>query len=171
MFNLTSCLVLYFKYSSSDNGQAKMGVPEPASMGIPEPVCVGVLEPVSTGAPGQVSVGIPGPVSVDIPAIMWMTEKIICSTIIRNNNNNSNNDNCKAIIIIEILIIKIIIIVIRIAIIIVLILEIKIEILQGVSLGMGSLHIKVFGSWIEGRDYNNSIQKYYCVIRSTPGPI
>ena len=31
----------------------------------------------------------------------------------------------------------------------------------GYSLGMGSLHIKVIGSDIEGRDYNNTLQKYY----------
>ena len=41
------------------------------------------------------------------------------------------------------------------------ILEIRIEILQGASLGMGSLHIKVIVSDIEGRDYNINIQKYY----------
>ena len=43
------------------------------------------------------------------------------------------------------------------------IIEIRIEILQG-SLGMGSLHIKVIVSDIEGRDYNINIQKYYNVI-------
>ena len=36
-----------------------------------------------------------------------------------------------------------------------------IDILQGASLGMGSLHIKVIVSDIEGRDYNINIQKYY----------
>ena len=42
------------------------------------------------------------------------------------------------------------------------IIEIRIEILQGASLGMGSLHIKVIVSDIEGRDYNIiNIQKYY----------
>ena len=38
------------------------------------------------------------------------------------------------------------------------IIEIRIEILQGASLGMGSLHIKVIVSDIEGRDYNINIQ-------------
>ena len=43
----------------------------------------------------------------------------------------------------------------------VVIIVIRIEILQGASLGMGSLHhIKVIGSDIESRDYNNNIQKY-----------
>ena len=45
------------------------------------------------------------------------------------------------------------------------IIEIRIEILQGASLGMGSLHIKVIVSVIvsdiEGRDYNINTQKYY----------
>ena len=41
------------------------------------------------------------------------------------------------------------------------IIEIRIEILQGASLGMGSLHIKVIVSDIEGRNYNINIQKYY----------
>ena len=41
------------------------------------------------------------------------------------------------------------------------IIEIRIEILHGASLGMGSLHIKVIVSDIEGRDYNINIQKYY----------
>ena len=41
------------------------------------------------------------------------------------------------------------------------IIEIRIEILQGASLGMGSLHIKVIVSDFEGRDYNINIQKYY----------
>ena len=41
------------------------------------------------------------------------------------------------------------------------IIEIRIENLQGASLGMGSLHIKVIVSDIEGRDYNINIQKYY----------
>ena len=44
------------------------------------------------------------------------------------------------------------------------IIEIKIEILQGASLGMGSLHIKVIVSNIEGRDYNINIQKYYVIV-------
>ena len=41
------------------------------------------------------------------------------------------------------------------------IVEIRIDILQGASLGMGSLYIKVIESEIEGRDYNINIQKYY----------
>ena len=41
------------------------------------------------------------------------------------------------------------------------IIEIRLEILQGASLGMGSLHIKVIVSDIEERDYNINIQKYY----------
>ena len=42
---------------------------------------------------------------------------------------------------------------------IVVIIEIRIDIHQGASLRMGSLHhIKVTGSDIEGRDYNNNIQ-------------
>ena len=41
----------------------------------------------------------------------------------------------------------------------VVIIEIRIEILHGASLRMSSLHhIKVTGSDIEGRDYNNNIQ-------------
>ena len=39
-----------------------------------------------------------------------------------------------------------------------LVIEIRIEILHGASLRTGSLHhIKVTGSDIEGRDYNNNI--------------
>ena len=50
------------------------------------------------------------------------------------------------------------------------IIEIRIEILQGASLGMGSLHIKVIVSDIEGRDYNINIQKdCILIIRSTLG--
>ena len=49
----------------------------------------------------------------------------------------------------------IMIIVIIAIIIVIVIIEIRIEILQGASLRMGSLHIKVIGSDIEGRDYNN----------------
>ena len=46
----------------------------------------------------------------------------------KNNNNNNNNNTV--------------------------IIDIRIEILQGASLGMGSLHIKVIVSNFEGRDYN-----------------
>ena len=52
-----------------------------------------------------------------------------------------------------------IIVIIAITIIVIRIIEVKvirIEILQGASLGMGSLHIKVIVSDIEGRDYNRS---------------
>ena len=61
-----------------------------------------------------------------------------------NNNNNSNNNNRNNNITIVIVIV-----------------EIRIKILQGASFGMNNLHIKVIGSDIEGRDYNNNIQKYY----------
>ena len=69
--------------------------------------------------------------NVDIPAIIWMTEEVICSTTTSNNRSKNNNNN------------------------IVVIIEIRIEILQGASLRMGSHHIKVIGTDIEGRDYNN----------------
>ena len=50
------------------------------------------------------------------------------------------------------------------------IIEIRIEILQGASLGMGSLHIKVIVSDIEGRDYNiSTICDCILIIRSTLG--
>ena len=51
------------------------------------------------------------------------------------------------------------------------IIEIRIEILQGASLGMGSLHIKVIVSDIEGRDYNINTIICDCIliIRSTLG--
>ena len=43
--------------------------------------------------------------------------------------------------------------------------EIRIEILQGASLGMGSLHIKVIVSDIEGRDYNsNNTEVLYVIV-------
>ena len=48
------------------------------------------------------------------------------------------------------------------------IIEIRIEILQGASLGMGSLHIKVIVSDIEGRDYRSIIIcDCILIIRST----
>ena len=63
-----------------------------------------------------------------------------------NNNNNSNNNNSNNNITIVIVIV-----------------EIRIKILQGASFGMNNLQIKVIGSDIEGRDYNNNTE-ILCVI-------
>ena len=62
------------------------------------------------------------------------------------------------IIVITIIVIRIteVKVIIRITIIII-IKEIRIYILQGSSLGIGSLHIKVIVSNLEGRDYNSNI--------------